>query len=128
MSDFLQPDYAGINMQRTLEESRKTALGYASVMHDRLMREIAAFEATLSADDEIAAHLASFGREMLIRIEHVSFHNPYFITFSGVTIPSCQRVRLVQHTSQVSVLFAAVPKTQEVARRIGFRAPEAPSD
>jgi hypothetical protein len=103
------------------ERNRKIALGYASELHLRLVKEIRDFEKGLSADEEIGGLVASFGREVQIRIDDVSWHNPYFLIFDGRVTNTNQRVRLVQHTSQLSVLFVALPKVQPgPAKRIGF--------
>jgi hypothetical protein len=40
----------------------------------------------LNPDEEIAAYLSSFGQTMLIQIEKVGYHNPFFIVFYGSTL------------------------------------------
>lgn len=115
------PDFAAEARQKRNREV--VDLGYAHIMFDRLMRQIQQFEATLQPNEETAAYLASFGTQVLIAIDNVGYHNPYFITFDGVNVDTRQRVRLVQHVSQINVLFAAVsiPKEENrKARRIGF--------
>jgi hypothetical protein len=104
-------------------ESRQTDLGFANIMHDRLMIQIVDFEKGLSSDEELGGYLASFGRELLVRISDIGFHNPYFIVFYGQELNSGMRVQLVQHVSQINVLFTAVPKQAEhkEPRRIGFQ-------
>jgi len=71
---------------------------------------------------KIGGYLASFGREILIRIEEVGFHNPYFITFDGRLLSTGDRVRLVQHVTQLNVIFTAVQKAEgrRNPHRIGF--------
>jgi hypothetical protein len=81
---------------------------------------IADFERELKAEEEIGAYLASFGARIFIRIERVGCRNPYLITFTGLDEEG-RRVELVQHTTQLSVLFVAVPVEEpRVPRRIGF--------
>ena len=115
------PDYAA--MARQKRDREIVDLGYAHIMFERLMRQIKQFEATLQPNEDTAAYLASFGTQILITINNVGYHNPYFITFDGVNVESGQRVRLVQHVSQINVLFAAVTIPKEETRkacRIGF--------
>jgi hypothetical protein len=104
-------------------KSRQTDLGFANFMHDRLMIQIADFEKGLSSDEELGGYLASFGRELLVRISDIGFHNPYFIVFYGEELNSSMRVQLVQHVSQINVLFRAMPRQNEHAKpkRIGFQ-------
>jgi len=119
MDPFRNPAFDVLVYQ---ERARETNLGFASVLYDRLMDQIRSFEEDLGPDEELGGYLASFGREVLIRIEHIGYHNPYFVTFEGTILQSGARVRLVQHTSQLGVLLTAVPKAPEhpTPRRIGF--------
>ncbi len=96
--------------------------GYADVMHKCLMQRIAEFEANLGQEEEIGCYLASFGKEILIRIEEIDHRNPYLIIFHGSDIKNGKRVQLAQHVSQMNVLFIAVPKAPERTKpnRIGF--------
>ena len=92
-------------------------------MCERLRSQIRQFEASLQPNEEIAVNLASFGTRVLVLIDNVGYQNPYFITFSGVNADTKQKVLLVQHVSQTSVLFTAVTVPKEdnrKARRIGF--------
>jgi hypothetical protein len=69
------------------------------------------------------ALLSSFGERIFIQIKRIGFENPYFIIFEGVNAEDGNRVHLIQHTSQISVLFVAVevPKDEKrPAQRIGF--------
>jgi hypothetical protein len=74
-------------------------------MYDRLMTQIADFEKDLNNDEELGAYLASFGREILVRISGIVYYNPYPIIFYGEELNNCTPVQLVQHVSQISVLF-----------------------
>jgi hypothetical protein len=132
MTDF--PDLPDISrgfarihdeINRAAEESRRETFGHADVIFDRLMEQVRRFEANLDAAHEIGAYLTSFGREVLIRISRIGFRNPYLIIFQGTLEGGGAdggSVELVQHTSQLSVLFTALPKvpTHEQPRRIGF--------
>lgn len=115
-------DLSEIN--RALEAKRErdlVDLGFAHVLYERLVAEIADFQASLDSDQEIAAYLASFGARVIVLIDSVRFRNPYYIIFDGVNAETGEHVRLVQHTTQTSVLLAAT-KVQEPRkpRRIGF--------
>ena len=97
--------------------------GYAYVIFDRLLQQIRDYEATLQPDEEIAAYLSSFGARVLIQIDKISYQDPHLIIFHGTTVEDHKRVQLVQHTSQLNVLFTAVtlkPEEHRPARRIGF--------
>lgn len=109
---------------RQLQEHQEWLLGLSNVIFDRLQKEIQEFEKHLSADEELGGLLASFGRQVLIHIDAIDYSRPYLITFAGKTIPGGDRVRLVQHVTQLNVLLQAVPKSPDHAepRRIGFQA------
>jgi hypothetical protein len=103
-------------------ESFYTNLGYAEVLYDRLCRQFWDFETSLGDEEELGGYFASFGKEVLLRITNVGYHNPYFMVFYGECVTSGERVQLVQHVNQVSILLKAVPKPSSVSepRRIGF--------
>src|SRR5882672_6736106 len=108
---------------RNQETARRTALGHADILYERLATQIQEFEKSLDSTHELGAMLASFGREVTIRVADIGYHNPYFIVFEGEDLETGDRVRLVQHVSQISVLFRAVPKLPDHVEpvRIGFR-------
>ena len=124
--DFRIPEIPQVNhsdILRQIHEQSFVNLGYAHVMCERLRSQIRQFEASLQPNEEIAVNLASFGTRVLVLIDNVGYQNPYFITFSGVNADTKQKVLLVQHVSQTSVLFTAVTVPKEdnrKARRIGF--------
>ncbi len=110
-----------ININRVVARNNPLEHGYADVIYDRLMREIIDFETTLNHDEEIGAYLSSFGQRIFIRIDNISYRNPYLIIFNGFNEDTKAKVRLVQHTSQISVLFEVATVTQgKEPRRIGF--------
>jgi hypothetical protein len=116
---FSRIDFDELN--KSISESRAADLGFAHVMYDRLMKQIQIFEDGLNSDEEIGAYLSSFGTRVVIQIEGVGYHNPYFIIFYGRNTEDGQEVQLVQHTSQISVLFVAIKVTEDrEPRRIGF--------
>lgn len=116
------PDFSGAI--QAMQETRMADHGYAHILYERLMQQIQDFEADLDPNEEIAAYLSSFGTTLLIQIEDIGYHNPFFIIFYGYTANDGQRVQLVQHTTQLNVLFTSVklhPEENRQARRIGFR-------
>lgn len=106
------------------ETNRRADLGMADILHSRLMDQIKDFESKLDETKQIGAMLSSFGSAVTIRINHVGFQNPYFIVFYGVNIENANPVKLVQHTTQLSILFVAVdPEPEKPVRRLGFTKP-----
>lgn len=91
----------------------------AETMHHRIELQLQEFQEELAPDEEIGICLANFGREQVIFVENIGFHNPHLVIFDG-TNEKGHRVRLVQHMSQVSLLLVAVPAQQHPARRVGF--------
>jgi hypothetical protein len=80
---------------------------------------IKTFEAALDPDHEIGARLVSFGQAVEFHIENVGYHGPHMIAFHGTNVNG-ERVQLIQHVSQLSVLLVAMKKVGPSARRIGF--------
>jgi hypothetical protein len=105
-------------------------LGYASVLWANLRVQLEEFQAELNEEAEVGALLASFGREVVITVLHVGYHNPSFFVFDGEDLQTGERVRLIQHTSQVSLLLRSVAKPAKLprGRRIGFHAAGGESD
>lgn len=115
------PDYASISREMT--NIKKTDAGYASVLFKKLIKQVRLFEEGLTDEEELGSYLASFGTSVLIRVDEISYEDPFFITFTG-TVEGAEegQVRLVQHCSQLNFLFKAVKKSEErdEPRRIGF--------
>ena len=87
--------------------------------YESLIEYIKDFEAVLDDDHEIGARLVSFGQVVTFHIVAISYDGPSIITFYGQT-EAMEKVQLVQHVSQLSVLLIAVKKQQDKPRRIGF--------
>ena len=118
----------GLDVAKIIRKSRSGARGYADTIHNRLMTQIGGFEASLDRSQEVGAYLAAFGREHLVRIERVGYQNPFLIFFEGRSEPGGERVRLVQHTSQLSILLVALPaQSGGPPRRIGFLVDDDPA-
>ena len=95
-------------------------LGPAHFTWKRLLLYIKSFEATLSAEEEVAIGQTATGTGVL-RIEGIGYFDPDLVTFYGRD-PSGAKMQLVQHISQLNVVLRAVPKAAEAEepRRIGF--------
>ena len=89
-----------------------------------LLKEIAKFESTLNVDEEIGYFLfASFAGGTNISVESIYSSDPYFVVFEGTIHNTNQRTKLVQHSTQINVLFVAVkvqPEEKRQPNRIGF--------
>ena len=89
--------------------------------YERLILYIQNFEETLDGEHEVAMGFAG-GEAGVLRIEGMGFFEPDLITFTG-TDAGGARTQLVQHVSQLSVIFRALPKAADHVEpnRIGFR-------
>jgi len=118
----VEVDFSAID--RAMKEKRSQDLidlGVAHIMFDRLVVQIKNFESTLTDNEETGAYLDSFGTKVLVLIDKIGYHDPYFIVFDGVNAENNQRVRLIQHTTQISVLLVAMKfEDNRPAKRIGF--------
>jgi hypothetical protein len=120
------PDIDWDSIQSIRQEKREQDMidhGYAHILYEQLIKQIHDFEETLNPDEEIAAYLSSFGQTMFVQIENVGYNNPFFIVFHGSILDDGRRVQLVQHTTQLNVLFTSIklsPEESRPAKRIGF--------
>lgn len=89
--------------------------------YQRLILYIRNFEEMLDAEHEVAMGFTDTGGGFL-RIEGLGHFDPDIVTFYG-TDQTGAKVQLVQHVTQLNVLFRAMPKQDktEEPRRIGFR-------
>jgi Family of unknown function (DUF6173) len=94
----------------------------AESTYQRLLKYIGQFEMQLDRDHEVGGRFVSFGDDTHFHIADVGYWNPDIITFDGFD-KGGNRVKLIQHVSQLNVLLVAVRKTTppaEPPRRIGF--------
>ncbi len=84
-----------------------------------LKEHVIEFENGLDEEHELGARLVSFGNAITFHVQNISYTLPNLIVFVGVTDQN-QKVRLVQHVSQLSFLLISVPKLEEQPKRIGF--------
>lgn len=86
---------------------------------DRLVEEIKTFEANIGADKECAMRLTSFGNATF-QIHEIILNGADIFSFTGKD-ENGHPILLLQHYTQLSFLLTEKPKSEEVARRIGFR-------
>jgi hypothetical protein len=86
---------------------------------EQLAKQIRSFESQLDNEHEIGARLASFGGSVLVHIEAIRSIAPNIIVFEG-TSENDEPLTLVQHMTQMSVLFVAVKKKGPEPVRLGF--------
>ncbi|MGB8343583.1 MAG: DUF6173 family protein [Ktedonobacteraceae bacterium] len=108
------PSIPALNLAPPLPKANPAAWTY-----ERLGKYIKDFEAELDSDHEIGARFVSFGQTVIFHIESVGYYGPDIITFHGRN-DAMEKVQLIQHVSQLSVLLVAMKKQQEKPRRIGF--------
>lgn len=84
-----------------------------------LSNYIKEFEDALDSEHEVAARLVSFGSEVKIRVLKVGYTAPALITFWGVNDVG-DKVQLVQHVSQLSILLVAAKVEKREPYRVGF--------
>lgn len=98
----------------------------ADEFYRRLYDYIVKFENGLGENEEVALKLVSFGETVTIIVEDLGYWNPSLITFHGKTLKG-ERVKLIQHVSQISFLLIAVKTERPVQpqERIGFKLAEA---
>jgi hypothetical protein len=103
-------------------EKADAARSPAESTYQRLMKYIGQFEMQLDRDHEIGGRFVSFGDDTHFHIADVGYWNPDIITFDGFD-QNGNRMKLIQHVSQLNVLLIAVRKMTPAAeppRRIGF--------
>lgn len=93
----------------------------AENIYYKLAKQIHDFEAELNDSDEVGAYLVSFHSHTTFHITDIGYHGVDMIIFYGENEEG-QKLKLVQHISQLNVLLAAVKKIDlnKPARRIGF--------
>jgi Family of unknown function (DUF6173) len=101
---------------------RAAARSPAESMYQRLMKYIGQFELQLDRDHEVGGRFVQFGDDRHFHIADVGYWNPDIITFDGFDNAG-NRVKLIQHVTQLNVLLVALRKMAppaEPPRRIGF--------
>jgi len=92
----------------------------ASAYYERLAKYIISFEEGLNEDEEVGAKLVTFGESIIIHIDDIGYWNPRLISFEGYD-NNGQKVQLIQHVNQISVLLMKVKRTKPERTRIGYK-------
>ncbi|MEM6940300.1 MAG: DUF6173 family protein [Pseudomonadota bacterium] len=89
--------------------------------YERTVIYLKNFEEQLDNEHEVAMGFVG-GDAGVLRIEGMGYFDPDIVTFYG-TDPAGGRTQLVQHVSQLNVMFRALPKAVQgkAPNRIGFR-------
>lgn len=92
----------------------------AGYMQERIMNQIATYQALLSDDEEMAIEVVGSAAPSF-RLRKVVASNPDMLLFSGLDADN-RPVLVMQHHSQTKMLLTAVSKTEEKPFRVGFTA------
>ncbi len=89
--------------------------------YERTVLYLKNFEEQLDNEHEVAMGFVG-GDAGVLRVEGIGYFDPDIVTFYG-SDPTGSRTQLVQHVSQLNVMFRALPKAVEgkAPNRIGFR-------
>jgi hypothetical protein len=118
MSNYIQPP--NLDWMHAQQKSIKLLNNPVIQVFESLVEYVREFEASLDSEHEVGASLASFGSVVTFHIRQIGHAQPNVITFEGVTSEG-NRVKLIQHVSQLNVLLMATkiqPNTEKKA--IGF--------
>jgi hypothetical protein len=91
----------------------------AGYMLDRLKVSLQIFEKTMADDAEVGMNVVGGGSGGTFHLRTIAVSNPDILIFDGVDDIG-RKVQLLQHYSQMSVMFIEVPKLEEKPHRIGF--------
>lgn len=105
--------------QKVLRENRNAGRYDASELFKHLQQEIADFERSMGAGEEIGLRLANFGASAELHIRSVRHQDPNLIKWSGVDLDGNNTV-LVQHISQLNFLLIAMKPIGQKPFRLGF--------
>ena len=91
----------------------------AAAYFERIAKYIIDFEKELDDSEEVGAKLVTFGESIIIHIEDLGYWNPRLICFYG-TDSKGQKVQLIQHVNQISILLIKLDRIPE-RTRIGYK-------
>ena len=80
----------------------------ASEFYKRLVKKINHFNESLDDEYEVGVRLVNFGQAVTFHLQDMDYLNPSLISFVGDTNPGTEtneRVELIQHVSQISILL-----------------------
>ncbi|OYU48689.1 MAG: hypothetical protein CFE31_09580 [Rhizobiales bacterium PAR1] len=84
-----------------------------------LSRQISKFENGLDNEHELGFRLVTAGTGLTFHAESIGAAGGQFVEFLGINQDG-EKVSLIQHVSQISVLLCALKKRHEKPIRIGF--------
>ncbi|WP_228040757.1 DUF6173 family protein [Nodosilinea sp. LEGE 07088] len=96
------------------------------VLHRLFLDQVRKFEDGLDNNEEIGVYLASSADGRCLRVEKIGYRDPYFIILEGL-INDDQKAKLIQHVTQISVLFIPLrvsSSENRQPRRFGFEIPD----
>jgi len=116
-----QPKASPDAMPKTMKGKPAKPKSPAQWAYERTVLYLKNFEEQLDNEHEVAMGFVG-GDAGVLRIEGMGFFDPDIVTFYG-TDPAGGRTQLVQHVSQLNVMFRTLPKAVEgkAPNRIGFR-------
>ncbi|MEW9919718.1 DUF6173 family protein [Marimonas sp. MJW-29] len=111
----------GPNVPDCIARKPVTQKSPAQWAYERTVLYLRNFEEQLDNEHEVAMGFVG-GNAGVLRIEGMGYFDPDIVTFYG-TDAEGGRTQLVQHVSQLSVIFRALPKARpgKAPNRIGFR-------
>ncbi|MEL6100152.1 MAG: DUF6173 family protein [Pseudomonadota bacterium] len=118
------PDAKAVDENDVPEGVTKTPLAQKSPArwaYERIIIYLKNFEESLDNDQEVAMGFTG-GDAGVLRIEGMGYYDPDIVTFYGSDRGGA-KTQLVQHVSQLNVMFRALPKATEEEEpvRIGFK-------
>jgi hypothetical protein len=87
--------------------------------YERMAKQIAEFEKTLSDEDEIGLRLVGTPGAGVMHIADMGYWGPDMLIYYGQGEDG-RPMQLLQHYTQMSILLTAVAKIADEPRRIGF--------
>jgi len=102
-------------------KTEKIEKGYASILHEQILKSINNFDEQLDSEHEVGLKLVSFGQSIQFHVTNIYYKDPYLISFHGF-LDDGSPVKLIQHVSQISFLLIKVKRLNpnEPKRPIGF--------
>lgn len=116
-----QKNAAQTDIPKCVAEKPVAQKSAAQWAYERTVLYLKNFEEQLDNEHEVAFGFTG-GNAGVLRIEGMGYFDPDIVTFYG-SDPQGGRTQLVQHVSQLNVMFRALPKADKAAEpnRIGFR-------
>ncbi|WP_020399002.1 DUF6173 family protein [Kordiimonas gwangyangensis] len=109
-------------MKNDLEEITRASArrnNPAQTIFDDLEVWLRDFEETLEHGKEVGMRMLAHMSSEPIHIRTITYSNPHLIIFDGLSAEG-NRVRLVQHVSQLNVALVAVESLAEEPFKVGF--------